>query len=86
MKDAKAVPFPSYIGNTYDATHMIALAIKKAGGTEGPKVQSALENLGGLYRLDQELQQPVFGRPARGARAGGLFHDGVEGSRLELIA
>jgi branched-chain amino acid transport system substrate-binding protein len=35
------------IANAYDATHLVALAIGKAGSTEGPKVRD------GLYAIDQ---------------------------------
>jgi branched-chain amino acid transport system substrate-binding protein len=35
------------IANAYDATHLVALAIGKAGTTEGPKVRD------GLYAIDQ---------------------------------
>ena len=52
------MPFPSYIGNAYDATHMIALAIKKAGGTEGPKMQAALESLGSYDGLMKSYNNP----------------------------
>ena len=35
------------IANAYDAAHLIALAIAKAGSTEGPKIREA------LYAIDK---------------------------------
>jgi branched-chain amino acid transport system substrate-binding protein len=58
IKNETALPFPSYIGNAYDATHMIALAVKKTGSTEGPKMQSALENLGAYDGLIKNYVNP----------------------------
>ena len=57
IKDANEVPFPSFIGNAYDATHMIALAIKKA--QHGwPQVQAALESLGAYDGLLKSYNNP----------------------------
>lgn len=58
VKDPAEVVFPSYIGNTYDAVHMIALAIVKAGGTEGPKMHGALESLGEYKGLIKDYANP----------------------------
>lgn len=44
-KPADALP-PVGIANAYDAMHLVALAITKAGSTDGDKVRQALENLG----------------------------------------
>ena len=43
VKDAAGIPFPSYVGNTYDAVHLIALAIQKAASSEGPKCSPPLK-------------------------------------------
>jgi branched-chain amino acid transport system substrate-binding protein len=68
IKDANEVPFPSYIGNAYDAAHMIALAIKKGGSTEGPKMHAAFESLGsydGLVKNYITIRSPPAGaRPS----------------------
>jgi branched-chain amino acid transport system substrate-binding protein len=58
IKDANEVPFPSYIGNAYDAAHMIALAIKKGGSTEGPKMHAAFESLGSYDGLVKNYNSP----------------------------
>jgi branched-chain amino acid transport system substrate-binding protein len=58
VRDAAEIPFPSYVGNTYDAVHMIALAIKKAGATDGPKMLAALENLGDYQGLIKNYANP----------------------------
>ena len=39
----------SFAVHGYDATMLLALAIKQAGSTEGPKVRAALEDLQGTY-------------------------------------
>jgi branched-chain amino acid transport system substrate-binding protein len=84
-KDANEVPFPSYIGNAYDATHMIGLAIKKAGSTEGPKMQATLEDLGSYDGLVK-----TYNNPFSASRHEALDPDDYsmtvwKGSRLELI-
>jgi branched-chain amino acid transport system substrate-binding protein len=58
VRDAAEVAIPSFVGNSYDATHMIALAIKKAGSAEGPKVHAALENLGTYDGLIKRYVNP----------------------------
>lgn len=45
ITDPTQIPFPSFLGNSYDATHMIALAVKQAGTTDGEKLHGALESL-----------------------------------------
>ncbi len=50
VKDPSELAFPSFIGDTYDAVHLVALAIQKAGSDEGPKVLAALENNLGEYK------------------------------------
>ena len=85
IKDANEVPFPSFIGNTYDATHMIALAIKKAGSTEGPKINAALENLGAYEGLLKNYNNP-FSATQHEALAPEDYSMTIwKGSRLELI-
>ena len=81
-----ALPFPSYVGNAYDATHMIALAIKKAGGTEGPKVQSALESLGGYNGLIKSYANPFSADRHEALGPEDYSMTVWRGSRLELIA
>ena len=80
-----ALPFPSYVGNAYDATHMIALAIKKAGGTEGSKVQSALENLGGYNGLIKSYANPFSADRHEALGPEDYSMTVWRGSRLELI-
>ncbi|MFC5391833.1 ABC transporter substrate-binding protein [Bosea vestrisii] len=42
----------------YDAVMLIAAAIKQAGGTEGPKLQAALENLGAVQGIIKTYEKP----------------------------
>ena len=58
MKDPVEVSFPSYVGDSYDATHMISPAIRKAGSSEGPKVHAAPENLGTFDALIKTYTNP----------------------------
>jgi branched-chain amino acid transport system substrate-binding protein len=44
--------------NAYDAMHLVALAIAKAGSTEGPAVRTALENLGTYQGLIKTYDHP----------------------------
>ena len=84
IKDANEVPFPSYTGNIYDATHMIALVIKKANGTDGPKMQAALESLGSYDGLLKSYSNPFS--PDRHEALGPNDYSMTvwKGSRLEL--
>ena len=85
IKDANEVPFPSYTGNTYDATHMIALAIKKANGTEGPKMQAALESLGSYDGLLKSYANPFSADRHEALGPNDYSMTVWKGSRLELI-
>ena len=55
---AEEIPFPSYIGNAYDSVHMAALAIAKAGTTEGPAMLAALEDLGTYDGVIKQYNNP----------------------------
>ena len=85
IKDANEVPFPSYTGNTYDATHMIALAIKKANGTDGPKMQAALESLGSYDGLLKSYSNPFSADRHEALGPNDYSMTVWKGSRLELI-
>jgi branched-chain amino acid transport system substrate-binding protein len=86
VKDAAEIPFPSYVGNTYDAVHMIALAIKKAGGTEGPKMLAALENLGDYQGLIKNYSNPFSATNHEALSPQDYVMTTWNGSRLELIS
>lgn len=86
VKDENAIPFPSYVGNTYDATHMIALAIKKAGSTEGPMVQGALENLGAYDGLIKPYNNPFTASRHEALNPEDYSMTAWKASRLELLA
>lgn len=86
VKDATDVPFPSYTGNTYDATHMIALAIKKAGSVEGPKMQAALEDLGAYDGLLKNYNNPFSSKRHEALEPSDYSMTVWKGSRLELIS
>ena len=58
ITDPTQIPFPSFLGNSYDATHMIALAVKQAGTTDGEKLHGALESLGTFDGLLKTYNNP----------------------------
>jgi branched-chain amino acid transport system substrate-binding protein len=86
IKDETALPFPSYIGNTYDATHMIALAIRKVGSTDGLKMQSALEDLGTYDGLIKRYSKPFSSDRHEALGPEDYSMTVWRGTRLELIA
>ena len=85
VRDATEIPFPSYVGNAYDATHMIALALQKAGSTSGEKLHSALEALGTYEGLIKTYSNPFS--PDRHEALGPEDYEMTvwKGPRLELI-
>jgi branched-chain amino acid transport system substrate-binding protein len=85
VKDPMEVPFPSFLGNSYDATHMIALAIKKAQSTEGPKVQAALENLGTYDGLVKTYSNPFSPDRHEALGPDDYLMTVWKGTRLELV-
>lgn len=58
VQNAAAIPFPSYFGDSYDTTHLLAIAIKKAGTTDGPKLRDALEQLDPYDGLIKRYDSP----------------------------
>ena len=85
IKDPNEVPFPSFIGNTYDATHMIALAIKQAGSIEGAKMHAALESLGSYNGLIKSYNNPFSADRHEALDPNDYSMTVWKGSRLELI-
>lgn len=86
IADPMAIPFPSYVGDSYDATNMIAIAIGKSGSTEGPKVHAALESLGRYDGLIKDYANP-FSPDHHEALGPSDYEMTVwNGPRLELIA
>lgn len=57
---AKHPNMPAFVSAAqgYDAVMLIAAAIKQAGGTEGPKLQQALENLGAVQGIIKKYEKP----------------------------
>jgi branched-chain amino acid transport system substrate-binding protein len=57
---AKHPNMPAFVSAAqgYDAVMLIAAAIKQAGGTEGPKLQAALENLGAVQGIIKTYEKP----------------------------
>ena len=57
---AKHPNMPAFVSAAqgYDAVMLIAAAIKQAGGTDGPKVQAALENLGEVQGIIKTYHKP----------------------------
>jgi branched-chain amino acid transport system substrate-binding protein len=85
IKDAMQVSFPSFLGNSFDATHMIALAIKKAQSTEGPKLQAALEDLGDYDGLVKKYTNPFSASRHEALGPDDYLMTAWKGTRLELI-
>jgi branched-chain amino acid transport system substrate-binding protein len=84
-RDATEIPFPSFLGNSYDATHMIALALQRAGSTDGEKLLGALEALGTYDGLIKTYSNPFS--PDRHEVLGPDDYEMSvwKGPRLELI-
>ncbi|MGE7472321.1 ABC transporter substrate-binding protein [Bosea sp. NPDC003192] len=57
---AKHPNMPAFVSAAqgYDAVMLIAAAIKQAGGTDGPKLQAALENLGAVQGIIKKYEKP----------------------------
>jgi branched-chain amino acid transport system substrate-binding protein len=85
-KDAMELAMPSFVGDSYDATHMIALAIKKAGSTEGPKLHAALETLGTYEGLIKTYNPPFTPERHEALGPDDYMMTIWRGIRLELIA
>ena len=85
VRDATEIPFPSFLGNSYDATHMIALALHRAGSTDGEKLHGALEALGTYDGLIKTYSNPFS--PNRHEALGPEDYEMTvwRGPRLELI-
>jgi branched-chain amino acid transport system substrate-binding protein len=86
VKDPMGVTFPSFLGNAYDATHMIALAIKKAQSTDGPKLQTALESLGSYDGLVKSYSNPFSASNHEALGPSDYLMTAWKGTRLELIS
>jgi branched-chain amino acid transport system substrate-binding protein len=84
-KDAMELAMPSFVGDSYDATHMIALAIKKAGSTEGPKLHAALENLGAYEGLIKTYNAPFTPERHEALGPDDYMMTIWRGTRLELM-
>lgn len=52
------LPAPVGIGHAYDLTHLLALAIERAGSTDRAQVRKALEELGPYRGLVRDLARP----------------------------
>jgi branched-chain amino acid transport system substrate-binding protein len=85
VKDPAEIPFPSCVGNTYDAVHLIALAIKKAGSTEGPKMLAALENLDEYQGLIKNYSNPFSPANHEALSPQDYVMTTWNGTRLELM-
>jgi branched-chain amino acid transport system substrate-binding protein len=85
ITDPTQIPFPSFLGNSYDATHMIALAVKQAGSTDGEKLHSARESLGTYDGLLKTYNAPFS--PDHHEALGPKDYEMTvwKGPRLELI-
>ncbi len=85
INDPTQIPFPSFIGDSYDATHMIALAAKKAGSTDGEALHAALEALGTYDGLLKTYNNPFSAENHEALGPGDYEMTVWKGPRLELI-
>jgi branched-chain amino acid transport system substrate-binding protein len=58
IKGPEDILAPVGTANAYDAMHLLALAVEKAGTTEGPMIREALENLGEYRGLIKTYKRP----------------------------
>jgi branched-chain amino acid transport system substrate-binding protein len=58
VKGPEDILAPVGTANAYDAMHLVAMAIEKAGATEGAKIRDALENLGEYRGLIKTYKRP----------------------------
>ncbi len=58
IKGPEDILAPVGTANAYDAMHLVALAIEKAGAADGAKVRDALENLGEYRGLIKTYKRP----------------------------
>jgi len=58
LKGPEDILAPVGTANAYDAMHLVALAIEKAGAADGTKVRDALENLGEHRGLIKTYKRP----------------------------
>ncbi|MBM4440130.1 MAG: ABC transporter substrate-binding protein [Candidatus Rokubacteria bacterium] len=58
IKGPEDILAPVGTANAYDAMHLVALAIEKAGAADGAKVRDALENLGEYKGLIKTYKRP----------------------------
>ena len=60
LKGPEDILAPVGTANAYDAMHLVALAIAKAGSTDGPKVRDALENIDEYKGLIKTYKRPFM--------------------------
>jgi branched-chain amino acid transport system substrate-binding protein len=58
LKGPEDILAPVGTANAYDAMHLVALAIEKAGAADGAKIRDALENLGEHHGLIKNYRRP----------------------------
>ena len=58
IKGPEDILAPVGTANAYDAMHLVALAIAKAGAADGAKIRDALENLGEYRGLIKTYKRP----------------------------
>ena len=58
IKGPEDILAPVGTANAYDAMHLVALAIEKAGAADGAKIRDALENLGDYRGLIKTYKRP----------------------------
>jgi branched-chain amino acid transport system substrate-binding protein len=58
LKGPEDILAPVGTANAYDAMHLVALAIEKAGAADGAKIRDALENLGEYRGLIKSYKHP----------------------------
>jgi len=86
VKSEAEVAFPSFLGNSFDATHLMALGFAKAGGTDGPKVLAALQDLGDYKGLIKDYSHPFSATNHEALSPKDYMMSRWEGPKLLLVA
>ena len=58
LKNYEEIASPVGVGQAYDLTHLLAMAIEKAGSTDRASIRTALENLGPYRGLVANFPRP----------------------------
>ena len=86
VKSETEVVFPSFLGDTFDAVHLMGLGFAKGGSTEGPKVLAALQDLGEYRGLIKDYSRPFTATNHEALSPKDYMMSKWEGTKLMLVA